>query len=87
LAEQDIRPLAALFDVPGPLGTEPADAKGRDLRAVTVPGKTTTIECVVGLRSPDEGAIRVMGLDPRLIARNFTRSWEPSSRRARFRPT
>ena len=28
-------------------------------------GKTTTVECVIGLRTPDAGAIRVMGLDPR----------------------
>ena len=27
-------------------------------------GKTTTVECVIGLRTPDAGAIRVMGLDP-----------------------
>lgn len=27
-------------------------------------GKTTTVECVVGLRTPDDGAIRVMGLNP-----------------------
>jgi ABC-2 type transport system ATP-binding protein len=27
-------------------------------------GKTTTVECVEGLRSPDEGTIRVCGLDP-----------------------
>jgi ABC-2 type transport system ATP-binding protein len=27
-------------------------------------GKTTTIECIEGLRLPDEGAIRVLGLDP-----------------------
>lgn len=27
-------------------------------------GKTTTIECVEGLRPPDEGVIRVLGLDP-----------------------
>jgi ABC-2 type transport system ATP-binding protein len=27
-------------------------------------GKTTTVECVEGLRSPDEGSIRVCGLDP-----------------------
>jgi len=26
--------------------------------------KTTTVECVIGLRSPDAGVIRVMGLDP-----------------------
>jgi ABC-2 type transport system ATP-binding protein len=29
-------------------------------------GKTTTVECVVGLRTPDAGAIRVMGLDPQV---------------------
>ncbi len=28
-------------------------------------GKTTTVECVEGLRTPDEGEIRVLGLDPR----------------------
>ena len=27
-------------------------------------GKTTTMECVEGLRSPDRGAIAVLGLDP-----------------------
>jgi ABC-2 type transport system ATP-binding protein len=27
-------------------------------------GKTTTIECIEGLRQPDEGAISVLGLDP-----------------------
>ena len=27
-------------------------------------GKTTTVECVLGLRSPDAGSIRVLGLDP-----------------------
>lgn len=27
-------------------------------------GKTTTIECIEGLRQPDNGAIRVLGLDP-----------------------
>jgi ABC-2 type transport system ATP-binding protein len=27
-------------------------------------GKTTTVECVAGLRTPDRGAIRVLGLDP-----------------------
>lgn len=27
-------------------------------------GKTTTIECIEGLRQPDEGKIRVLGLDP-----------------------
>jgi ABC-2 type transport system ATP-binding protein len=28
-------------------------------------GKTTTIECIEGLRKPDQGQIRVMGMDPR----------------------
>ncbi|MCB7136947.1 ABC transporter ATP-binding protein [Cellulosimicrobium marinum] len=27
-------------------------------------GKTTTIECLVGLRDPDEGTVRVLGIDP-----------------------
>lgn len=27
-------------------------------------GKTTTVECISSLRSPDEGRIRVLGLDP-----------------------
>ncbi len=27
-------------------------------------GKTTTIECLAGLRKPDQGTIRVLGLDP-----------------------
>ena len=27
-------------------------------------GKTTTVECVAGLRRPDQGSIRVLGLDP-----------------------
>jgi ABC-2 type transport system ATP-binding protein len=27
-------------------------------------GKTTTIECIEGLRHPDEGIVRVLGLDP-----------------------
>lgn len=27
-------------------------------------GKTTTVECVSGLRTPDEGSVRVAGLDP-----------------------
>ena len=28
-------------------------------------GKPTTVECVEGLRTPDGGAIRVCGIDPR----------------------
>ena len=28
-------------------------------------GKTTTMECVEGLRTPDRGAISVLGLDPK----------------------
>ncbi|GAB2864172.1 ABC transporter ATP-binding protein [Actinoallomurus bryophytorum] len=28
-------------------------------------GKTTTVECVGGLRTPDHGAVSVLGLDPR----------------------
>jgi ABC-2 type transport system ATP-binding protein len=28
-------------------------------------GKTTTVECCEGYRSPDEGTVRVLGLDPR----------------------
>ena len=27
-------------------------------------GKTTTIECLEGLRKPDQGLVRVLGLDP-----------------------
>src|SRR5690349_17120265 len=27
-------------------------------------GKTTTVECVQGLRRPDDGTVRVLGLDP-----------------------
>ena len=29
-------------------------------------GKTTTVECAVGLRTPDNGAVRVFGVDPRV---------------------
>lgn len=32
-------------------------------------GKTTTMECVEGLRTPDRGAVSVLGLDPRRDAR------------------
>ena len=31
-------------------------------------GKTTTVECVEGLRRPDGGTVRVLGLDPRATA-------------------
>src|ERR1700733_112280 len=27
-------------------------------------GKTTTVECITGLRTPDGGAIRILGRDP-----------------------
>lgn len=36
-------------------------------------GKTTTVECVQGLRRPDEGRIRVLGLDPQSQARDLRR--------------
>ncbi len=36
-------------------------------------GKTTTVECVQGLRRPDEGRIRVLGLDPLFQARELRR--------------
>jgi len=32
-------------------------------------GKTTTVECCEGLRSPDDGRVRVLGLDPAADAR------------------
>jgi ABC-2 type transport system ATP-binding protein len=28
-------------------------------------GKTTTVECAIGLRSPDSGTVRLLGLDPK----------------------
>jgi ABC-2 type transport system ATP-binding protein len=31
-------------------------------------GKTTVVECVAGLRQPDSGDIRVLGMDPRAEA-------------------
>jgi len=36
-------------------------------------GKTTTVECVQGLRRPDEGRIRVLGLDPHSQAQDVRR--------------
>lgn len=35
------------------------------LLGVNGAGKTTTVELIAGLRTPDEGRIRVLGLDPR----------------------
>ena len=29
-------------------------------------GKTTAIECLEGLRVPDQGSIRILGIDPRI---------------------
>ena len=34
-------------------------------------GKTTTVECLEGYRRPDEGTVRVLGLDPRRDARRL----------------
>ncbi len=34
-------------------------------------GKTTTVECIEGLRRPDEGTVRVAGLDPQRDAREL----------------
>ncbi len=34
-------------------------------------GKTTTVECIQGLRRPDQGTIRVLGLDPVTQARQL----------------
>lgn len=34
-------------------------------------GKTTTVECLQGLRTPDGGAMRVLGLDPRTQAQQL----------------
>ena len=36
-------------------------------------GKTTTVECVQGLRRPDDGRIRVLGLDPQSQAQELRR--------------
>jgi ABC-2 type transport system ATP-binding protein len=36
-------------------------------------GKTTTVECAGGLRAPDRGEIRVLGLDPRRDRAELTR--------------
>jgi len=34
-------------------------------------GKTTTIECIEGLRKPDQGSIRVLGVDPQADSRTI----------------
>ena len=34
-------------------------------------GKTTTVECCEGLRRPDRGTVRVLGLDPRIDGREL----------------
>lgn len=34
-------------------------------------GKTTTLECIEGLRHPDEGSIRVLGIDPTVQRRRL----------------
>ena len=36
-------------------------------------GKSTTVDCIAGLRTPDSGTIRVMGLDPRRERRDIQR--------------
>ncbi len=36
-------------------------------------GKTTMLECVAGIRRPDSGVIRVLGLDPLHDRKQFTR--------------
>jgi len=36
-------------------------------------GKTTTIECLEGLRKPDQGRLRVLGLDPQQESRELRR--------------
>ncbi|MFB4273571.1 ABC transporter ATP-binding protein [Nonomuraea sp. GTA35] len=36
-------------------------------------GKTTTVECIEGLRTPDRGAIKVLGFDPRRDRAELTR--------------
>ncbi|MCS3702437.1 ABC transporter ATP-binding protein [Salinibacter ruber] len=33
-------------------------------------GKTTAVECALGLRKPDEGTVRVLGMDPQQAARD-----------------
>jgi len=34
-------------------------------------GKTTTLECLEGLRQPDEGTMRIMGIDPTRVGRQL----------------
>ena len=43
-------------------------------------GKTSTVECLQGLRSPDSGTVRLLGLDPdtdRGYRRVHRRSYDP----------
>ena len=45
-------------------------------------GKTTTVESIAGLRAPDSGTIRVLGLDPRRDRAQLRSRSASSSRRA-----
>lgn len=38
-------------------------------------GKTSTVECIEGLRKPDSGIIHVFGKDPGCIAAKFIKKW------------
>jgi len=63
-----IRGLTKRYDgVPAVMGLDLDVAVGETL-ALLGPngaGKTTTVECCMGYRMPDEGGVRVLGLDPR----------------------
>jgi ABC-2 type transport system ATP-binding protein len=50
------------------------DVRGGEVFGIVGPngaGKTTTVECLIGLREPDGGSVRVLGLDPRVDAREL----------------
>ena len=50
------------------------DVRGGEVFGIVGPngaGKTTTVECLIGLRGPDSGSVRVLGLDPRVNAREL----------------
>ena len=49
-------------------------------------GKTTTVESIAGLRRPDSGTIRVLGLDPRRTGIS-SESWSACSSRKASCPT